>query len=206
MPVCPLQWTFPRCVCVCGVTHAFAQFAADTMNCWPNSWGRGWCIWTRKAKGRRTSFAGWAARSGGPGRIGAIRAGAANGFVSAIRGGRILGGAFTAPGFNELRMVNWQFRMNGGRRPQYRDFLAVCGRGTGRGAISSKVLGINNFHGNMRFFAVFGGITNLVFRLGATACSLIPKGLHPSAQRWPDSERAYAGLHKEDRNPESRDF
>jgi hypothetical protein len=56
-----------------------------------------------------------------------------------------------------------------------------------------KLFEINNFNGNMRFFAVFGGITNLVFRLGATACSSIPKGLTPSAQRWPDSERAYAG-------------
>jgi hypothetical protein len=32
------------------------------------------------------------------------------------------------------------------------------------------------------------------FQLGATACSSIPKGLDHSAQRWPDSERAYAGL------------
>jgi hypothetical protein len=44
------------------------------------------------------------------------------------------------------------------------------------------------------FFAVFGGIMNMGFQLGAQAFSSIPKGLHHSARRWPNSERAYAGL------------
>ena len=48
--------------------------------------------------------------------------------------------------------------------------------------------------GLYRFFAVFGGIVDRGLQIGATACSSIPKGLSHSAQRWPDSERAYAGM------------
>ena len=56
-----------------------------------------------------------------------------------------------------------------------------------------KWLSMNHLRAKSRFFAVFGGI-NSGSQLSAMALLQIPKGLYHAAQRWPDSERAYAGL------------